>query len=163
LRCSIGELNEICRLAQDAHLRCPALLDVERKVPQWFRSLGTAEGVDRFEQQHGVSVPAVLRDYYACPRLACLLALYADTDSLLVGLEVADPPPLVKWFYRWHVVIGNLSHSDLVIAAELDCDSPRLYWGDWGAETPLRYPPALFAPWLVRIVLDSLTDNERFV
>src|SRR5262245_42659866 len=55
------------------YLRYPEVVALEEIVPEWFRRLATTEGANAFETRHGATLPAAIREYYACTGLACFL------------------------------------------------------------------------------------------
>jgi hypothetical protein len=139
--------------------RCSTTRNCLDNLPDWFRDLGTDDGIASFQRRIGHTIPEPLRLFYRFPATACWLLAHADTDVLLDDWPLTERPHLVQWYYRPHLVIAELTHSQLVIAVELDADNPRIEWGDDGAKCPLDYPPHYFVPWLTRItekIIDSV-------
>jgi hypothetical protein len=105
-----------------------------------------------------------LQLFYRFPAAACWLLAHADSDIFLEdspASPASERPHLVKWYYRPHLVIAELRHSQLVIAAQLDSETPRIEWGDDGAKCPLNYPPRYFNEWLAGIAQEILAWNPR--
>ena len=147
----------LARVQLELPLRCESTSSCVDNLPDWFRDLGTQDGITTLERRIGHQLPESLQLFYRFPATGCWLLAHADTDILLESYPVSERPHCVDWYYRPHLVIAELTHSQLVIAVELDSDNPRIEWGDDGAKCPLNYPPAFFVQWLSRIAEDSLT------
>lgn len=141
-------------LQQVAHVapcRYPRVTDLLLQLPTWLRTLGTPDGIAQFERDRRVVVPQPLRLYFACPAVACWLRIRADTDTFLDDASFSDPPPIVRWSGESYLVIGDLPHSQVQIAGQLNCDEPALAWGCVGDTRALPYPPMSSVSWLSRI------------
>ncbi len=136
------------QVAQVAPCRYPRITDLLLQLPTWLRTLGTPDGIAQFESNRRVVVPRPLRLYFACPAVACWLQIRADTDTFLDDGSFCDPPPIVQWSGEPYLVIGDLPHSQVQIAVQLNCDEPAVAWGCVGDIRELPYPPMPFASWL---------------
>jgi hypothetical protein len=126
-------------------------------VPEWFRDLGTEPGLARFEARRGIRVPAALREFYACPLLACFLEPAIDGEVFLTDLAAlidTDPPPVVTWSAGPHLVFSFHGHSGMVLAARLGQDDPLVFCGFDDDPEPLAEdrPPRTFSEWLFGVV-----------
>jgi hypothetical protein len=128
--------------------------------PDWFSRLGTGEGIDQFESEHGISVPSSLRLFYRYPATACWLAIRHDTDVFLAEFHELGLPLLVSWYYCPHLVIGELASSQIELAVELNSDRPRIQWGEIGAAAPLRMH-CLFDEWLTGVAQKILGELDH--
>jgi hypothetical protein len=138
--------------------QCSATRDCLGNLPDWFRDLGTLDGIAALERRLGHTIPEPLRLFYRFPAAGCWLLAHHDTDILLEDWPLSERPHLVRWYYRPHLVIADLTHSQLVLGVQLDADNPRIEWGEDGARCPLDYPARYFIPWLTRIaeqIIDS--------
>jgi hypothetical protein len=52
------DLAEAC-----GNLSCPELFAVQDRVPHWFRSLVTKDGLAHFEASRNAKMPAALREF----------------------------------------------------------------------------------------------------
>lgn len=154
----IQKLNELLEVVQrELPSRCNATRNCLANLPDWFRELGLQDGVASLERRIGHTIPESVRLFYQFPATGCWLFVHADTNVFLDDCSLSERPHLVQWYYRPHLVIAELTHSQLVLAVELDADNPRIEWGDDGAKRPLEYPPQCFVPWLSRIA-KKITD-----
>lgn len=113
------------------YLRYPEVLALEAQVPDWFRALGTEAGLAAFEARRGYRPPASLVEFYSCLPLACFLE--ATIGEMFLG-ELAtitedEPPPVVTWWGRPHLVSAFHNHSGMVFAARLGDDDPQVFQG----------------------------------
>jgi hypothetical protein len=141
--------------------RCESTRSCVDNLSDWFRELRTPDGIATLERRIGHKLPESLRLFYKFPAASCWLLAHADTDILLDNYAASERPHLVQWYYRPHLVIAELTHSQLVIAVELDTEDPRIEWGDDGAKCPLNYPPEYFTRSLLRIAVDIVDASGR--
>ena len=155
----IHNLNDLLEAVQCKLLsRCSSTRDCIERLPNWFRDLGTPVGIATLERRIGHTIPEALRLFYMFPATGCSLLGRGDTDILLEYCPMSERPHLVQWYYRPHLVLAELPHSQLVIAVELDTENPRIEWGDDGARNPLNYPPQYFIQWLTTIAEDIIVN-----
>lgn len=136
------------------YLRYPEVLALQDQVPAWFRTLATDTGLAEFEARRGFPVPASLREFYACPLLASFLEATIDGEVFLTDLTTlidSDPPPVVTWSDRPHLVFAFHNHSGMVFAAQLGEDDPLVFCGFDGDPEPCvdeDQPPETFSAWV---------------
>jgi hypothetical protein len=140
------------------YLRYPQVVALQDRVPKWFRFLGSSAGLADFEARRGLRVPAALQEFYACTQLACFLEASIDGEVFLNDLVMitgTEPPPLVTWSARPHLVFAFHGHSGSVCAAEMCSEDPRVFWGFDGDPEPIMdetRPPPVFSEWVFGIV-----------
>jgi hypothetical protein len=136
------------------YLRYPEVLAVHDRVPNWFRALGTDDGVAEFEARQGFQVPAAVRELYSCLPLACFLEATIGGEVFLTDLTTmieGDPPPVVHWSAGPHMVFSFHNHSGMVFAALLGADDPLTFCGFDGDPEPIvdeERPPEAFSAWV---------------
>lgn len=140
--------------------QCSATRDCLANLPDWFRNLGAPEGIVALERRLNHTIPEPLRLFYRYPAAGCWLLAHHDTDILLEDSPLSERPHLVRWYGRPHLVIAELTHSQLVLGVQLDSDNPRIEWGDDGARCPLDNPAQYFMAWLTRIA-EKIIDSSR--
>lgn len=134
--------------------------DILGTLPSWFRELGTADGIARWESRFGNSIPEALQLFYRYPALGCSMLANHDTDIFLETGQDDEKPRKVIWYYRPHMVLATFHHSQTICAVQLDSDEPRIEWGDEGAKLPSNMPPCFFVPWLTRIAKELVDDLD---
>jgi hypothetical protein len=140
------------------YLRDPKVVALRDRVPDWFRVLATDTGLAEFESRRGFRVPAALREFYACPLLACFLEATMDGEVFLTDLATmteGDLPPVVTWVGEPHLVFAFHSHSGMVFAAKLDADDPLVFCGFEDEPEPVadeERPPETFSAWVFSAV-----------
>ena len=134
------------------YFRYPEVVALRESVPDWFRGLGTVDGVASFEARHGVTLPVVLREFDACIPLACFLEASGDSEVFLRELaecgDNSEFPPIAKWSSKSFVVVGFHGHSGCVFAVALEGDDPTALWGF--DEAPLEQTATPFSEWVFR-------------
>ncbi|WP_147443277.1 hypothetical protein [Corallococcus sp. AB011P] len=141
------------------YFNAPELLRLQEEVPEWLRALAHEDGLAKLEARIGLPVPGALREYYACPQLACFLEASMDGEVFLKDPYVADgePPQVVNWWGRPHLAIAFHGHSGMICAVRLGEEDPLVFWGfeDEPYEDK-RGPPLSFSEWVFRHV-----DNHK--
>jgi hypothetical protein len=159
----IGNLNiaNLRDMLEEVQRQLPPRCAVTRKcldnLPDWFRALGNPEGIAALERRIGQTMPEALRLFYRFPATGCWMITHNDTDVLMQDSPVPERPHVVQWYYRPHLVIAESTHSQLVLAVELNAD-PRIEWGDDGAKCPLAIPTTYFIRWLSQIAAGIITS-----
>ena len=133
------------------------------ELPPWFLSLGRDSGLLQFLRQYNPVSTEWLSAWYANPGLGCWLMAYHDTDITLqryasAPRHASDPMlPMIRWYYRNHVVIGHLMSSDMIDAVDIDSETPRIESGYMGARCPQgRIAGRPFSEWLAGIARNIL-------
>jgi hypothetical protein len=148
-------IDELHSLLESVHvslpLRDPEVHTLLDALPEWFRRLGTADGIREVEQRFGASVPKPLEQFYRYPAVGCWLLAHHHTDILLESYPSSERPHIVTWYHRPHLVLAEFSDSQTICAVQLGTDSPRIEWGNDGERNPFDYPPCFFAKWLANI------------
>lgn len=159
----MGYLKTADELAEArGYFRFPQVAHLLRRVPAWFRSLGTDEGVAAWEARCGFRLPAAARESYRSPRLACFLDAATGSDVLLrdLALFAEGPfPPIARWGARESVVFASHGHSGMVMAAQFGADDPRVWMGFDDDPDPIvegAGPPFSFSQW----VYESVAGHE---
>ena len=133
--CSAEEGSEIEKISianelalARAHVAFPAVIELERRIPEWLIRLSTDAGVREFEAKHGLEMPSALRHYYKSTRLICLLQAAWSVDVFLEDMDNNDPPGLEYWNRKPHLVIGYYLPGDTTCGTELIGDHQYMYW-----------------------------------
>jgi hypothetical protein len=109
------------------------------KIPPWLRHLETDEGIAAFEQQHQMTFPASVREFYQNTVLVCL-ARASGLDFFQTQPEVCviDPPPMLILYHDYY--------GDIPFAVPLDGrDDPPLcgdFTPNYGQPGPAWQPLA---------------------
>jgi hypothetical protein len=118
----------------------PEVVAMLAQVPSWFARLGTNQGGVEFEAHYGVALPMAMREFYACPLLACFLETTMDGEVFLNDLAsfgAIEMPPVVEWSGRSHLVFSFHGHSGAMYAALLGDDDPPVFCGFNGDSEPM--------------------------
>jgi hypothetical protein len=111
-----------------AHVAFPAVIALERRLPEWLSRLSTESGVREFEAKHGLEMPDALRQYYRSTRLISLLQAAWGVDVFLENMDNDDPPGVAYWNRKPFVVVGYFPHADTLCGAELTGGHQYMYW-----------------------------------
>ncbi len=134
------------------YFRYPEVRALEEKVPDWFRRMGTDDGVSEFEKRHGVSLPISLREFYSAIPLACFCEACWDTEVLLRELmacmDGVAPPPIIEVASERYVVVGFHGHSGLVAAIGVASDDPPVVWGFMDDPSSFDQTSDSFSEWI---------------
>ena len=151
----IDELHFLLSSVQTSlPVRDPAVAELLSILPEWFRRMGTDDGISMVEQRSGASVAPSLRLFYRFPAIGCWLRAHRDTDIFLESYPPLDLPAIVSWNRRPHLVLAAFPHAQVICAAEFNSDNPRIFWGYDGQLNPFDCPPCYFGEWLSRIAAD---------
>jgi hypothetical protein len=140
------------------YLQCPEVLVAEAKLPDWFRLIGTREGIADFETRHAIQLPAALKEYYLYTPLACFLDAAFEGEIFLKFLAPSgkeELPPIITWGDKPYLVFSYHLHSGMVFAAELGTDDPLCYCGWDGDLEPYhdeKRPPQKLSEWIFSVV-----------
>ena len=154
---SIDDLYSLLsRVQTELPLRCSATKNLLENLPDWFQELGTDAGIAKLEAHLKAEIPEPLRLFYRFPATGCWLCAHYDTDIFLVCYSSVEKLHVVTWYYRPHFVLAEFSHSQTIVAVQLNSDNPRIEWGDDGSQQPSNLPPVFFVDWLNRIASDLI-------
>jgi hypothetical protein len=136
--------------------RDPAVAELLSNLPEWFRRMGTDDGISAVEQRCGASIPASLRLFYQFPAIGCWLRARHDTDIFLETYPPLELPAIVNWNHQPHLVLAEFPHSQVICAVGLNSDNPQIRWGYDGQPNPFDAAPCDFAEWLSRVAADHV-------
>jgi hypothetical protein len=123
-------LKDAVELAQSRnYLQYAEVQSLLNEVPDWFRSLGTENGLLQFEAKYQKQVPVALQEFYKCLPLACFLEKTIDGNVFFGELDNEDLPLIVNWSSVDHLAFAFHGHSGSVCAAGFDNDNPLVRWG----------------------------------
>lgn len=149
---SIDDLASLLRRVQcDLQLRCAATKKLLDNLPDWFRELGTDDGIAKLEEKLKAEIPEPLRLFYRFPAIGCWLCIHYDTDIFHEHYATDAKLRIVRWYYRPHLVLAQFPHDLSIVAVQLDSHNPRIEWGSEGIPQPSRLSPMFFSDWLFRI------------
>lgn len=154
---SINDLYSLLsRVQAELPLRCNATKNQLENLPDWFQELGTDAGIAKLEAHLKAEIPVPLCLFYRFPATGCWLCAHHDTDIFLDSYSQEEKLHVVTWYYRPHFVLAEFSHSQTIVAVQLNSDNPRIEWGDDGSPQPFNLPPVFFVDWLNRIASDLI-------
>ncbi len=150
LRNAIADLqSELERAQHTLPLQNAAVRSRLAELPSWFADLGTELGIASLACRLRCDIAEPYRLFYRFPALACWL-MDSDTDVFLDEYENTSLPPTVRWCGHDHLIVGHLTHSEMVIAVSTDGADPRVEWGYDGTDLPcIASRPLTFSEWLI--------------